>query len=149
MTPVKVKAASRAAPRAEVLAPPSNLNKRSSASSGCLSRIMGRQSAQLAVCFVVCCCLLLMIVHVIVVCLLVLVCWFGVCGAVVGLDPLEPDTLEPDTPPPDNPKFRSFFPLPPPFRSFCLSLCVFSLNFGGVCEDRAVKCARSGSRAVV
>ena len=34
------------------------------------------------------------------------------------------------------PKFRSFFRLPPPFRSFCLSLCVFLLNFGGVCEDR-------------
>ena len=25
-----------------------------------------------------------------------------------------------------------FFPFPPPFRSFCLSLGVFSLNFGGV-----------------
>ena len=28
-----------------------------------------------------------------------------------------------------------FFPLPPHFRSFCLSLGVFSLNFGGLCED--------------
>ena len=25
-----------------------------------------------------------------------------------------------------------FFPFPPQFRSFCVSLCVFSLNFGGV-----------------
>ena len=26
---------------------------------------------------------------------------------------------------------RFFFPLPPPFRSFCVSLGVFSWNFGG------------------
>ena len=28
--------------------------------------------------------------------------------------------------------FALFFPLPPPFRSFCVSLGVFSWNFGGV-----------------
>ena len=30
--------------------------------------------------------------------------------------------------------FALLFPLPPPFRSFCLSLGVFSWNFGGVFE---------------
>ena len=28
--------------------------------------------------------------------------------------------------------FRAFFPLPPPFRSLCVSLGVFSSNFGAV-----------------
>ena len=28
--------------------------------------------------------------------------------------------------------FALFFPFPPPFRSFCVSLGVFSWNFGGV-----------------
>ena len=40
-----------------------------------------------------------------------------------------------------GPKFRAFFPSPTTsFRSFSLSLCVFSWNFGGVAG--AVKCAR-------
>ena len=47
------------------------------------------------------------------------------------LDHLPPDRPPPDPPPPDRPKFRSFFPLPPPFRSFCVSLGVLSLNLGG------------------
>ena len=29
---------------------------------------------------------------------------------------------------------RFFFPFPPPFRCFCVSLGVFSWNFGGVFE---------------
>ena len=46
-------------------------------------------------------------------------------------------------------KFRFFFP-PPPFRSFYVSLGVFSLNFGGVFEgQRALKCARSEFSVVV
>ena len=36
-----------------------------------------------------------------------------------------------------GPKFRAFlFPFPPPFRSFCVSLGVFSWNFGGVWKRR-------------
>ena len=37
---------------------------------------------------------------------------------------------------------RFFFPFPPPFRSFCVSLGVFSWNFGGVWSAGALKCAR-------
>ena len=49
-----------------------------------------------------------------------------------------PDNPPPDNPPPDRPKFRSFFSLlPPPFWSFCVSLGVLSLNFGGVFEGRS------------
>ena len=84
----------------------------------------------------VCCCLFVVVV-------------VRVGGVVVGLDHPPPDTPPPDTPPPDRPKFRAFFfRLPSPIRSFCLSLCVFSLNFGGICEDRD-PCALLGSRAVV
>ena len=40
-------------------------------------------------------------------------------------------------PPPDRPKFRSFFSLSRHhFVLFFLSHCVFSLNFGGFCEDQ-------------
>ena len=35
-----------------------------------------------------------------------------------------------------SPKFRVFFPPPLHFRSYCLSLGVFSWNFGGVFESR-------------
>ena len=46
-----------------------------------------------------------------------------------------PDSPPPDPPPPDRQKFRFlFFPLPPQFRSFCVSLGVFSWNFDGVFE---------------
>ena len=48
-----------------------------------------------------------------------------------------PDPVALDHPTPDNPRCRSFFPLPPPFSSFCLSLWgSVSLNFGGVFEGR-------------
>ena len=44
------------------------------------------------------------------------------------------------TPPKDRPSAgqpkRFFFPFPPPFSSFCVSLGVFSFNFGGVLEGR-------------
>ena len=47
------------------------------------------------------------------------------------------DPPPPDRPPPDRPKFRSFFSLSRrKIRSFLPSLGVFSLNFGGVFEDR-------------
>ena len=65
---------------------------------------------------------------------------------VVGLDfhrTLLPQ--DPLPPPPDRPKFRSFFSLSRlKFRSFCVSLGVFSLNFGGVCEDRDPKMCTFG-----
>ena len=41
-------------------------------------------------------------------------------------------------PPPDRPKFRSFFPSPASFRSFSLSLGVFSLNFGCCLKRRGL-----------
>ena len=65
--------------------------------------------------FVVCCRLLLVVRVVFVVVVLV-----RVGGVVVGFLFNHP---APD-PPPARPKFRSFFPLPPPFRSFSLSLWV-------------------------
>ena len=44
----------------------------------------------------------------------------------------------PALPPPDRPKFRSFFPLPPPFSLFLsLSLGVFSWNFGWCLKRRS------------
>ena len=64
--------------------------------------------------------LLLFVADVVAVCVVVV----RVGGAVVGLD----------HPAPDRPKFRSVFPVPPPFRSFSPS--VFSLNFCGFCEDQ-------------
>ena len=38
--------------------------------------------------------------------------------------------------------FALFFPFPPPFRSLCVSLGVFSLNFGGLFEGRDPRCAK-------
>ena len=67
------------------------------------------------------CCLLFVVVFVV-----------RVGGVVVGLD-----HPAPDSPPPDRPNFRSFFSVSRHhFRSSSLSLCVFSLNFGGFGEDR-------------
>ena len=55
-------------------------------------------------------------------------CWFGHPSA--G----HPSARHPSA---RHPSISLFlFPLPSPLRSFCLSLCVFSSNFGGVCEDR-------------
>ena len=54
---------------------------------------------------------------------------------VAGLDfPGPPSAGPPSAGPPKISLF--FFPFPPPFRSFCVSLGVFSLNFGGVFEGR-------------
>ena len=48
-------------------------------------------------------------------------------------------------PPPDRPNISLFFfPFPPPFRSFCVSLGVFSLNFGVVFEFRNPKMCTFG-----
>ena len=80
------------------------------------------------VCFAVC---LLFLWLFVVCCVSWGVCGCGSCGYWFG-SPL-------DSPPPDRPKFRSFFSVSHhQFRSFSLSLCVFSLNFGGFCEDRDV-----------
>ena len=51
-------------------------------------------------------------------------------------DRLAPDRPAPDLPAPDRPKFRFFFPLPLPFRTFSRPLGVSSLTFGGVYEGR-------------
>ena len=58
-------------------------------------------------------------------------------GAPKGWSP-EPRKMGPrGAPQGGRPKILLFFlPLPPPFRSFCVSLGVFSLNFGGVFEGR-------------
>ena len=86
-------------------------------------------------------------------------CGFGIVVVVVvvvvaGLDfpgppslAKSPSTGHPSTWPPKISLF--FFPFPPPFRSFCVSLGVFSLNFGGVLKAGTLKCARLGSRVVV
>ena len=51
--------------------------------------------------------------------------------------PPPPDNPLPDRPSSGPPKISLFFlPLPPHFCSFCLSLGVFSLNFGSFCEDQ-------------
>ena len=80
---------------------------------------------------------------------LLCVCCVCVCGGCVqGLSAGPPSagppsagpprrTAPPDRPPPDRPKFRSFFSLSRhSFHSFSLSCWSFSLNFGGVFEDR-------------
>ena len=57
-------------------------------------------------------------------------CWW--CGFWCG-----PPSAGP--PSEDRPKFRACFSVPrhqPPISLFCLSLCVFSMNFGGFCENR-------------
>ena len=74
----------------------------------------------LSVCLFVCCCVVVLLCC----CVVVLLCWFG---------PSPPHAEPPlrQTPFRDHPKFRSFYFLSSPhFRSFCLSLGVFSLNFG-------------------
>ena len=77
----------------------------------------------------VCCCLLSFVVVVVVRVGGVSGCWFGPPSA--GPPP-------PDPPPPDRPKISLFF-FPSPatvFILFSLSCWSFSLNFGGVFEDR-------------
>ena len=71
-------------------------------------------------------------------------CWFGLPWTTFRRTP--PPL---DLPPPNRTKFRYFFPLPPPFRSFCVSLGVSSWNFSGVFESQTLKCARMGSWVVV
>ena len=70
---------------------------------------------------------------------------FGVVVVVVvvvaGLDFPGPASAGPppplDPPSAGPPKFSLFFfPFPPPFRSFCVSLGVFSWNFGGVLKRK-------------
>ena len=64
---------------------------------------------------------------------------FQVCGLVMFGAPgtALPGTALPGTALPlDRPKFRSFFPSRRKIRSFLPSMGVFSLNFGGVFEDR-------------
>ena len=48
-----------------------------------------------------------------------------------------PGPVPADAPTPDRPKFRAFFTVSRhQFRSFCLSLCVFSWNYDGFFEGR-------------
>ena len=85
-----------------------------------------------AVCWCVCCSVLLLCCWCVCVC--VRVCVVGVFKAPPPdpppPDPPPPDRPPPDRPPPDRPKF------PPIFILFSLSCWSFSLNFGGVFEDR-------------
>ena len=68
-------------------------------------------------------------------------CWFQ--GLVWTAFPL--DRPSPDRPSPGPPKVSLFFfPFPPPFRSFCVSLGVFSWNFGGILEGRNPKVCTFG-----
>ena len=86
-------------------------------------------------------------------CLLV-ACWCllvpvgACCLCVVGVfkifGPLPRTSLRWTTLPLDRPKFRFFFSLPQEISFFLLSLEVFSLNFGGVFEDRAAQMCTFG-----
>ena len=91
-----------------------------------------------------CCCFVFVVVVVVFVVVVVVVVWFCLV-VVVGLDSAGPPSAGPSSagpssagPPSAGPPKISlfFFPFPPPFRSFGISLGVFSLNFGGFCEDR-------------
>ena len=70
-------------------------------------------------------------------------------------DPPPPDPPPPDPPPPDPlpqiaQNFALFFPSPATvFILFSLSCWSFSLNFGGVFEDRDPQMCSLGSRVVV
>ena len=92
----------------------------------------------LLLCCCCCCCSLLLFVVVVVLLLLFRV--------VLGLDSAGPPS---DRPPSARPPKISlfFFPLPPPFRSFSVSLGVFSLNLVVFLKAGTLKCARMGSRA--
>ena len=69
--------------------------------------------------------------------LVVLVGVFKIFGPLPRPPPSEGPSLGP-------PKISLFFF---PFRSFCVSLGVFSLNFGGISKAGTLKCARLGSWA--
>ena len=104
----------------------------------------GKVFSVVCFCFVVCVCCVLCFCFV--VCFNVVVCCVE-CVCVVGVFRAFP----PDRPPPDRLKFRSFF-FPPPatvFILFSLSCWSFSLNFGGVFEDRDAPAAWSGGAAGV
>ena len=101
------------------------------------------------VCCVLCCCVLC------IVCCVLCVC---VCGGCVQASP-------PDPPPPDPPSagppfrrtplrrtaqnFGLFFPLPPRFHSFLPLFWSFSLNFGGVFEDRDPQMCTFGKQSKI
>ena len=82
-----------------------------------------------------------------------LCCCVWLCVVCCVLTCVSVDHQTPDPPPQDPPlrrtaqNFAHFFPLPSPFRSFCLSLEVFSLNFG-VFEGRDPQMCTFGSWAV-
>ena len=116
-------------------------------------------------CVVLCCCVVVLLFCVVVVLSLktLNLAWesgrrptcsgFGVVVVVVvvvvaGLDfPGPPSAGPPSTGPPSAgpPKISLFlFPFPPPFRCFCVSLGVFSLNFGGVLKRRGLEMCTFG-----
>ena len=92
---------------------------------------------------VACCSWLLLVVGCLLLVLVgVVVC---VCGGVFKIFGPLPRTSSLRTALPlDRPKFRSFFSLPPEISFFLLSLGVFSLNFGGVFEDRGAQMCTFG-----
>ena len=85
----------------------------------------------------VCCCVFCVVVCCVVVLLLLLLCVCGGCVQGPSAGPPSAGPPSPDPPPPDRPKFRSFFSLSrQSFYSFLPLFWSFSLNFGGVFEDR-------------
>ena len=97
--------------------------------------------------FVVSCGCLSFVVVVRVVFFVVVVVVVRVGGVVIGLDKTGPQGWGPEGWGPEGwggaPNFALFFSVSHhQFRSFCLSLCVFSWNFGGVLKRRGLKCAR-------
>ena len=108
-----------------------------------------------------CCCVVVLLccccVVVLLSCCRCVVMWFCLV-VVVGLDSAGPPSAGPPSagppsagppsagPPSAGPPKISlfFFPFPPPFRSFCVSLGVFSLNFGGVFEGQNPKMCTFG-----
>ena len=131
--------------------------------------VLGCCCLSLLLLFVLGCCfswLLLMLFLVVACCLLVGACWcllvpvggvcwwcLLVCSRFLGLSPdhlpLDPPFPGPPFPwtalPLDRPKFRSFFSLSrQKIRSFLPSLGVFSLNIGGVFEDRGAQMCTFG-----
>ena len=87
-------------------------------------------------CVVLCCAVLCCAVLCCAVLCCAVLCCAVLCCVVLCPPHPPPDPPLPDRPPPDRSKFRSFFfPLPPHFFSFCLSLGVFGFGAAGAPHD--------------